>query len=531
MRRSAHIWGLWLLLAGCHTPLHTQLPAPLLALPAPGPAAEHYDTQLPAGPGIVGGDEFALRNAVEIAAREHNLEITPDPRLARLAAWSAEHTTPDGRLPAEQAIDAAARHLGLVEPTPHFIGLTTNASVGMQDHLLAETRQAFSDHEYSHYGGCVTQLGAGQRLYVIALAWRWLSLAPVAREVQLGSEVAHGFSSPELAVTLPDGQVVRGAPQPTGHFALRVPTRLPGVYQVELLAQGKLGIEVVANFPIYVGVPAPVDVAAPPNASGRNLVATGADDVHISLDLLNHERTLAGLHPVVLDAALSGIAKAHDLDMLEHGFVGHTSPTTGTTLDRVTRASLRSSLVLENIGRDSSVQAVHAGLMNSPGHRGNILHPQATNVGIAVVTHGDGLDRIYLVTQLFTRVSEPLPADAVQRLLAGINQARAAHGGKPLGEERELRELAQHAAEQYFREPARTDEQIMSELRGALAHTPAKRPRKLGALLAVAGGLDDISGLAAVLDPTVQAISIGLAQGSRPDGFPNAICAVLLLSQ
>ncbi len=527
--------GVVCLLAACHTQTRVQMPVGAALLPAPGEAAAHYDTQVPAGPGVLGEDASAIDEAVSNAAHEHGLEPVADPRLGALAAWTAAHATAEGQLPPEAAIDAAARHLGLVEPTPHFIGLTTNARAAVLDHLLRETRHAFAEHEYSHYGGSVRELG-GQYLYVVALTWRWLTLVPVPRELALGTDVVlegeltHGFGSPELAVTAPDGQVTRGAPAPSTHFALRVPTRLPGVYQVELLAQAKLGVEVVANFPVYVGVAAPSEIASPAYAPGKALTTAG-DAAQASLELINHERQLARLRPLALDAPLCELARLHNLDMLEHGFLGHTSPITGTTVDRVTRAGIRSSLVLENIGRDSSVESVHAGLMNSPGHRGNILHPQATHVGIDVQTRGEGLGKIYLITQVFIRVSEPLPSDASALLLSSINQARAARGHAALHDDAGLRVIAERAAQRYFREPSLSDEQLMAGVRGELARTPSDHPRKLGALLAIAGGLDDVAALPALLDPAVRAISIGLSQGSRPDGFPNAICVVVLLAQ
>ncbi|HCS73242.1 MAG TPA: hypothetical protein DIW17_05115, partial [Clostridiales bacterium] len=39
----------------------------------------------------------------------------------------------------------------------------------------------------------------------------------------------------------------------------------------------------------------------------------------------------------------------------------------------------------ENIAKHGSVESAHAGLMNSDGHRKNILNPSFTHIGIGIV--------------------------------------------------------------------------------------------------------------------------------------------------
>jgi uncharacterized protein YkwD len=52
----------------------------------------------------------------------------------------------------------------------------------------------------------------------------------------------------------------------------------------------------------------------------------------------------------------------------------------------------------ENLALARSVQVAHTGLMNSPGHRANILRPQFGRVGIGIM---DGGLRGLMVTQNF----------------------------------------------------------------------------------------------------------------------------------
>ena len=89
--------------------------------------------------------------------------------------------------------------------------------------------------------------------------------------------------------------------------------------------------------------------------------------------------------------------------MADKDFVGHVSPRTGAAVDRVRRAGLSPGLVLENVGRAYSTEQAEGGFLSSPGHRGNILHPDARKLGVGIVVGAlVGGATPMLVTQLFT---------------------------------------------------------------------------------------------------------------------------------
>jgi uncharacterized protein YkwD len=106
---------------------------------------------------------------------------------------------------------------------------------------------------------------------------------------------------------------------------------------------------------------------------------------------------------VVADPRLTAIARAHSRDMVDHDFVGHVSPRTGTAMDRVHRAGLAPELVLENVGRAYAAEEAESGFLASPGHRGNLLDPRARLLGVGIV-FGPAVTgtRPLFVTQLFT---------------------------------------------------------------------------------------------------------------------------------
>src|SRR5205807_4183092 len=110
------------------------------------------------------------------------------------------------------------------------------------------------------------------------------------------------------------------------------------------------------------------------------------------------------------------VARAHSADMLAHGFFGHVSPSTGTTVDRVMRAKIDALVILENVARAATAGEVERGLMNSPGHRANILNKEVTHVGVGIASSDAGGQRELLVTQLFSKPPEAFTAGTVDEL-------------------------------------------------------------------------------------------------------------------
>jgi uncharacterized protein YkwD len=103
------------------------------------------------------------------------------------------------------------------------------------------------------------------------------------------------------------------------------------------------------------------------------------------LEMLNAEREKAGLRPLRLDPQLTEVARAHSLEMFRLGYFAHNSPVNGTPFDRMKAAGIVFAIAGENLAYAPNVQIGHEGLMNSPGHRANILRPEFGHVGIGVM--------------------------------------------------------------------------------------------------------------------------------------------------
>lgn len=105
-------------------------------------------------------------------------------------------------------------------------------------------------------------------------------------------------------------------------------------------------------------------------------------------ELVNDERASAGLSRLEWDDRLVPVARAHSEEMFRLKYFSHTSPVVGSPFDRLKAAGITYTRAGENLAYAQSVTIAHRGLMESEGHRENILRPEFTRMGIGVVSAG-----------------------------------------------------------------------------------------------------------------------------------------------
>lgn len=106
------------------------------------------------------------------------------------------------------------------------------------------------------------------------------------------------------------------------------------------------------------------------------------------LELVNQERVANGLKPLEADPELTEVARRHSADMFARGFFSHNTPDGNDPFDRMREANVRFRTAGENLALAPTLQIAHTGLMNSPGHRANILSPQFGRLGIGIMRGG-----------------------------------------------------------------------------------------------------------------------------------------------
>ena len=116
------------------------------------------------------------------------------------------------------------------------------------------------------------------------------------------------------------------------------------------------------------------------------------------LQLVNEERKMQNLPALKPDPELTIVARAHSKDMFIRGYFAHLTPEGKTPFDRMRAAGVRFMVAGENLALGQTLTICHNGLMNSPGHRANILDKSYGRIGIGIL---DGGMHGLMVTQNF----------------------------------------------------------------------------------------------------------------------------------
>jgi uncharacterized YkwD family protein len=138
--------------------------------------------------------------------------------------------------------------------------------------------------------------------------------------------------------------------------------------------------------------PAPTTPSNPAPSSGLT-----ADESKM-VNLVNQARTEQGVKPLSVNSQLVTLARRKSQDMVDKNYFSHTSPTYGSPFDMMKNAGIKYSTAGENIAGAATTESAHQNLMNSPGHRANILNSSFTQIGIGIVS-GSQYGKIF--TQMF----------------------------------------------------------------------------------------------------------------------------------
>jgi hypothetical protein len=122
------------------------------------------------------------------------------------------------------------------------------------------------------------------------------------------------------------------------------------------------------------------------------------------LRLVNKDRRDHRLPPLFMQSDLSDVARKHSKDMARLDYFDHTNFVGQSHADRYTEARISDVVSGENLakigGYKHPVHRAEQGLMNSPGHRANILNKSYNCVGIGVYKSEK---KVYFYTQNFAK--------------------------------------------------------------------------------------------------------------------------------
>ncbi|MGI6120513.1 MAG: CAP domain-containing protein [Desulfosporosinus sp.] len=155
-------------------------------------------------------------------------------------------------------------------------------------------------------------------------------------------------------------------------------------------------IKPITPAPAPTPTPTPTPAPSPsPKVPAIPLVTALTADEQLMVNMINQERSAAGLNPLKVDLRLASVARAKANDMKVNNYFSHTSPTYGSPWDMMQQVGISYRRSGENISGNKSVAASMASLMQSPGHRANILNPSFTHVGVGIA-YGSAYGTLYV---------------------------------------------------------------------------------------------------------------------------------------
>ena len=446
--------------------------------------------------------------------------LNPLIRDPRLSAVAREHSED---MAAHNYFDYVSPRLGTLDYRRHRAGSSAanaryaiyrNTSVNKLMLQIAKGPDPIHLSPATHVGMGIVRKGLLRDLFVtLILSDIHSTLDPFptmpqdGKSYRLAATIEKGFSQPRLIITLPDGSVVD---RELHLSAMRTVTATVdfdkgrGKYMVEITATGALGPVVLDLMNCYAGVPYPAPQARAPLGKPPENLRRAEQQM---LEMINQERAQAGLKKLRFDERLADVARGHSSDMVRNKFFAHVSPTHGDLAARMKRARLKASSFTENLAANRTLQGAHEGLMNSPGHRKNILDPLVDRVGIGIARN---LDETITVTQNFARDFVNFDTTALERaFLDAVNEARGKKYLSRLTTDADLTRIALENSTSMGRKNA------LSHARATELLRAAKLPYAVQMRVAKSVAPPKTEQIPALLEKKARRVGIAIVQTSR----------------
>lgn len=302
-------------------------------------------------------------------------------------------------------------------------------------------------------GEAATQSGEYERRVVIVTARRKFGLETTPRSLSLGQDwliegsTPEGYSDLHASVLYPDNRIeVIPVPLEGTSFEVAIPSGdSAGALVVSFDGRGEQGPGKLLQLSAEVGTEIPTIFSD--EVADEEVFESLAEAEAFALSLLQRDRASLGLGPLILDPALSSVARAHSEEMEDLKYFAHLSPNTGLAGERLAQAEYLASAFGENLALNDSVAEAQESLLNSIGHRRNIVEESMTHIGIGISQNVS--DKAYYLTQVFAKKVLPLDTkQAISDLLNTINESRSKEGSGPLVLDPELVTIAEEGCQE-----------------------------------------------------------------------------------
>jgi uncharacterized protein YkwD len=298
----------------------------------------------------------------------------------------------------------------------------------------------------------------------------------------------------------------------------------PGKILVQVSAESEEGGDVpVANFAVGCGTDLPVAAKIP--AAGAETAAVldpPAAEKQLG-ELINQDRTQAGLKPLQIDSDLSKIARGISEDRAKGK-----STSSGELNQRLKEAEISAPQLYESVAQTTGAEQAFQLMSNNPQDRANAMNPNVTQVGIGVAPGAVINDKkTIIVTELFMKQLPPPDPEAIKaKLYQAIEQRRSDARAGAVTKDPELEKIAQAYASEMAKDKGQVPRARVSEIEAPLYKLFSK--------------VDEIGGVKAdamefAQEPGVvgdaRLVGVGTAVGVSPSFGKNSTYVIILMGK
>ncbi len=512
-------------------------------------------------PGVIENGTFRPVRAPAAAYAPDPSFTCPDRGINELVAADQGAAKPDGRLcavadtllgwpgesdlPPERVVAVISNAFGLPQAVRKVMITNVNTKetrgerkeTEVTGHTESEAAQMISDAiqkfvstaQVPRYGLMTQRVRQGVTRIALVVQDQNLEMNPVPRKLNTGQSatlsgtVLGSLQNPTVQYTDAVGKLEKPEQQPGQAFSaeLKCGDR-PGRMIVQITAEDEGADVILANFPIGCGTDLPVAARMP--AAGKQGATTDPAAAEKELaDMLNQERTAAGLEPLKVDENLSKVARSLSDDRANGKGV-----TSQEVVHRLEEQDISSPTILVSGAQDSSAEDAWARLTNSPQDRSKAMSAEMTDVGIGVAAGGAVENKpVLVVTAMYLKqVPPPDPDEVKKNLDQAINQRRADARAGALTRDPQLEEIAQAYATAMSKNKGNVPKEKASEIEAPL-YKGFSTVNELGG---VRGNPMEFAQEPAIVGDA-SLVGVGVAIGPSPNFGKNSTFVVVLLGK
>ncbi|HET7785901.1 MAG TPA: CAP domain-containing protein [Myxococcales bacterium] len=409
---------------------------------------------------------------------------------------------------------------------------TPGASVQeFADRLIPPIKSFAATAQNARYGLVTQRIRQGQTRFALLLQDQTIEIQPPfprklnpGQSATLSGSVLGKLKNPKVQYSDAVGHLEqpKGTPGKTFSTEIKCGDR-PGKILVQVTAESEEGGEVpVANFAVGCGTELPVAARIP--AAGGEAAVTDPPAAEKQIgELINQDRTQAGLQPLQVDPDLSKIARSISEDRAKG------KNTSSAELNqRLRDAEISAPQLYESLAQTTGAEQAFQLMSSNPQDRSNAMNPNVTQVGIGVAPGAVINDKkTIIVTELFMKqLPPPDPVAIKAKLYEAIEQRRSDARAGAATKDPELEKIAQEYASEMAKDKGQVPRARVSEIEAPLYRGFSK--------------VDEIGGVKAdpmefAQEPGVvgdaKLVGVGTAVGVSPNFGKNSTYVIILMGK